>query len=68
MTAQPNQPEDHQPVDGQTDPIGPITFTKRTRIGARALALVGTASIVAAGGIGLADACGGPFTTIITVN
>jgi hypothetical protein len=67
MTAQPNNHEDHQPAEDQPDPIGPITFTKRSRIGARALALVGTASVVAAGGIGLAETCG-PFTTIITVN
>ena len=71
MTAQHNQPEDQvsaQPVDEQTDPIGPITLPTRSRVGSRALALVGTASVLAIGGIGFADACGGPFTTIITVN
>ena len=66
MTAQHNQPEDQlnaQPVDEQPDPIGPITLPKRSRIGARALALVGTASALAIGGIELADTCG-TFTSI----
>jgi hypothetical protein len=60
MTAQHNQPEDQvdvQPVDEQPDPIGPITFPKRSRIGSRAYALVGTASALAIGVIELADTC-----------
>ncbi len=57
MTAQPTNHEDQQPVDDQIDPIGPITFTKRSRIGARAFALVGTASVFAVGVIELADTC-----------
>ena len=66
MTAQHNQPEDQvsaQPVEEQPDPIGPITLPARPRVGARALALVGTASVLAIGGIGFAETCG-PFTTI----
>jgi hypothetical protein len=66
MTAQHNQPEDQvdaQPVDEQSDPIGPITLPKRSRIGARALALVGTASVLAVGVIEITDGCG-TFTTI----
>jgi hypothetical protein len=67
MTAQYNQPEDQlatQPVDEQPDPIGPITFPKRSRIGARALALVGTASVLAVGVIELTDGC----TTLTTIH
>jgi hypothetical protein len=66
MTAQHNQPEDQvdvQPVDEQPDPIGPITFPKRTRIGARALALVGTAGVLAVGVVELTENCG-TFTSI----
>ena len=66
MTAQHNQPEDQLdtlPVDERPDPIGPITFPKRSRIGARALALVGTASALAVGVIELTDGCT-TFTTI----
>jgi hypothetical protein len=66
MTAQHNQPEDQltaQPVDEQTDPIGPLTMPKRSRIGARALALVGAASILAVGVIEVTDGCT-TFTTI----
>jgi hypothetical protein len=66
MTAQHNQPEDQlatTPVDEQPDPIGPITLPTRPRVGARALALVGTAGMLAIGGIGFAETCG-PFTTI----
>ena len=64
MTAQPtNQPEDHQPVDEQTDPIGPINLPKRLRVGARAFALVGAASALAVGVIEVTEGCG-TFTSI----
>jgi hypothetical protein len=66
MTAQHNQPEDQlatQQVDEQPDPIGPITLPKRSRLGARALALVGTASVLAVGVVELTDGCT-TFTTI----
>ena len=67
MTAQHNQPEDQlatQPVDEQPDPIGPITLPKRSRVGTRALALVGTAGLFAVGIVELADTCGGWPTSI----
>lgn len=66
MTAQYNQPEDQvaaQPVDEQTDPIGPITLPKRSRLGLRAMALVGTASALAFGVIEITDGCS-TFTSI----
>jgi hypothetical protein len=36
-----------QPDTAQPDPIGPITLPKRSKVGARAMALVGTASVAA---------------------
>jgi len=66
MTAQPNKPEDQlaaQPSEDQTDPLGPITLPKRLRVGARAFALVGAASVLAAGVIDVTDGCN-TFTTI----
>jgi hypothetical protein len=63
MTAQPNH-EDHQPAEDQTDPLGPITLPSRLRIGARAFALVGAASVLAAGVIEITEGCGGPITTV----
>lgn len=51
MTAQHQQHDDQldpQTIDAErTDPIGPITLPRRTKVGARALALVGTASVAA---------------------
>lgn len=44
MTAQhhESQPDVQSTTPDTTDPLGPITLPKRTKIGARALALVGT--------------------------
>ena len=45
MTAQhqpESQPDAQSTAPDATDPLGPITLPKRTKIGARALALVGT--------------------------
>ena len=48
MTAQHHDVQHETPAEKQnaapdrTDPLGPITLPKRTRIGARAMALVGT--------------------------
>jgi hypothetical protein len=55
MTAQPNNHEDHHPAEDQTDPIGPITLPKRW-FGGRALALVGSASVLAVGIVQFAEA------------
>jgi hypothetical protein len=43
--------------DPASDPIGPIALTKRSRVGARALALVGTASFATLAVNGFLDAC-----------
>jgi hypothetical protein len=52
------------PADSDNaDPIGPITLPKRGRIGSRALALVGTASVAAIAVHAFADHCT-TFTTI----
>jgi hypothetical protein len=69
MTAQHNQPEDlpaDRPTDEQADPIGPITMPKRSRIGSRTLALVGSASVFAIGVIELADTCSTIPTTSVS--
>jgi hypothetical protein len=44
MTAQQHeeQPDIQPTTPDTTDPLGPITLPKRTKVGARALALVGT--------------------------
>jgi hypothetical protein len=60
MTAQHQLHEtpDHCPADAeQTDPIGPITLPKRGKVGARALALVGTASLATLAVHALVDGC-----------
>jgi len=59
MTAQPNNQDQvtAQPAEDKTDPLGPITFTKHSLVGARALALVGAASVLAVGVVQLTDTC-----------
>ena len=47
---------------GTVDPIGPVTLPKRSRIGSRAFALVGTASVAALAVHAFAD--GTTLTTI----
>ena len=45
MTAQhqpESQPETQSTAPDATDPLGPITLPKRTKVGARAMALVGS--------------------------
>jgi hypothetical protein len=67
MTADHNQPEDQitaHKVDEQPDPIGPITVSTRSRVGARAFALVGAASALAVGVVQFADACGTVPTSV----
>ncbi len=56
MTAQ--HPHDEAlPATPDSDPIGPITLPKRSKAGARALALVGTASVAAMAVHALVDTC-----------
>jgi hypothetical protein len=46
MTAQQHTDDNLASADaGQADPIGPVTLPQRSKIGSRALALVGTASV-----------------------
>ena len=47
MTAQHNesQPDNQSTTPDATDPLGPITLPKRTKVGARAMALVGTVGL-----------------------
>lgn len=47
MTAQHHDEQPDTQVQDATDPIGPITLPKRSRIGARAMALVGTVGMSA---------------------
>ncbi|TWD79931.1 hypothetical protein FB561_0997 [Kribbella amoyensis] len=47
MTAQPEDPRTAQADAAAPDPLGPVSLPKRGRIGARAMALVGTASVAA---------------------
>ena len=49
MTAQHHNDEnlDQRLAADQTDPIGPVTLPKRTKVGARAMALVGTVGLSA---------------------
>ena len=46
----------------QTDPIGPVTLPIRSRIGSRAMALVGTASLAALAAHVFIDGCSTPTT------
>jgi hypothetical protein len=63
MLSQQSRPE--EPSDQRTDSVGPITLPKRSRIGARAYALVGTTGLFAAGAIQLIDNCPTwPTTTV----
>ncbi|MDX6260813.1 MAG: hypothetical protein QOH84_2501 [Kribbellaceae bacterium] len=47
MTAQNAQDDLLDPPPTDVDPIGPIDLPKRSRVGSRALALVGSASVLA---------------------
>ncbi|WP_020391547.1 hypothetical protein [Kribbella catacumbae] len=58
MTAQ------HNHEDQPADPVGPIELPERSRIGARAFALVGAASVLSVGLIETNDIFGTYITTI----
>jgi hypothetical protein len=63
MTAQYDENIPAQSDDATTtDPLGPITLPKRGKVGARAFALVGTASVAAMAFHAFADGCT-TFTT-----
>jgi hypothetical protein len=51
MTSPRNLPEDQRPdlADEQTDPLTPIMMPKVSKIGSRALALIGAASVLSLG-------------------
>jgi len=53
-----------RPAEQATDPIGPIKMPLRSRIGVRAFALVGAASVLSVGIIETTDLCGTYTTTI----
>jgi hypothetical protein len=61
MTAQnlPNEDLTEAETGIETDPLGPIVVPTRSRLGARALALVGTVGLTA---VGLAALLDGPST------
>ena len=44
---QAEQPDVQQPAPERTDPLGPIMLPKRSKVGARAMALVGTVGLSA---------------------
>jgi hypothetical protein len=67
MTAQHPHDENLEPspVDAeQTDPIGPIMLPKRGKVGARALALIGTAGLATLAVQAVLD---GPCITTVTI-
>jgi hypothetical protein len=57
MTAQHHEDQlDAQPeTTTDPDPLGPITLPKRTRVGARAMALLGTVGLSAFGAVAATD-------------
>ncbi|MEU4391897.1 hypothetical protein [Kribbella sp. NPDC023855] len=60
-----NDDRDPRPTGGdQIDPLGPISPPKRSRIGSRALALVGTASVATMAVHTVVDGC----STLTTIN
>jgi hypothetical protein len=60
-----NDDHDPRPIEGdQIDPIGPISPPKRSKVGGRALALVGTASFAALAAHAVIDGCS-THTTIV---
>jgi hypothetical protein len=66
MTAQHKQDEvdvPRQTTEG-TDPLGPITLPKRSKIGARAMALVGTVGLSAFAAAVAASDLGSTWPTI----
>jgi len=66
MTAQHHeeQPEVQQQTADGTDPLGPITLPTRSKIGARAMALVGTVGLSAFAAAVAASDLGSTWPTI----
>lgn len=66
MTAQHNevQQPDHVQQSEGTDPLGPITLPTRSKIGARAMALVGTVGLSAFAAAVAASDLGSTWPTI----
>jgi hypothetical protein len=66
MTAQHNeeQPDVQQHTTDGTDPLGPITLPTRSKIGARAMALVGTVGLTAFAAAVAASDLRSPWPTI----
>ncbi|GAB3944404.1 hypothetical protein GCM10029976_068540 [Kribbella albertanoniae] len=65
MTAQNNSgPERPEPNGDNVDPLGPIHLPKRSKVGARAMALVGTIGLSSIGAAVINTEPGWPFTTI----
>jgi hypothetical protein len=65
MTAQHHEEQpDVQQVSESTDPLGPITLPKRSKIGARAMALVGTVGLSAFAAAVAASDLGSTWPTI----
>jgi hypothetical protein len=61
MTVQQHNEVDQAQAQAEhTDPIGPISLPKRSKVGARALALVGTASMATLAVHAIMDGCGTP--------
>lgn len=56
MTTQNHDTDIDQTELEQTDPVGPITLPRRSRVGARAMALVGAPAGIAAAGLAVAMA------------
>ncbi|TCO30391.1 hypothetical protein EV652_105385 [Kribbella steppae] len=65
MTAQHNEEQpDVQQAPESTDPLGPITLPTRSKIGARAMALVGTVGLSAFAAAVAASDLGSTWPTI----
>ncbi|MEI8407448.1 MULTISPECIES: hypothetical protein [unclassified Kribbella] len=66
MTAQHNevQQPDHVQQSEGTDPLGPITLPQRSKIGARAMALVGSVGLSAFAAAVAANQYSSTWTTI----
>ncbi|MFI7066419.1 hypothetical protein ACIBL3_35860 [Kribbella sp. NPDC050124] len=71
MTAQHHTPKNHaeqpdvqQPVQDGTDPLGPIMLPKRSKVGARAMALVGTVGLSAFAAAAAANVVDSTWPTI----
>jgi hypothetical protein len=58
------QPDVQQQAPEGTDPLGPITLPKRSKIGARAMALVGTVGLSAFAAAVAASDLGSTWPTI----